>query len=87
MAKKYFVLDTSVLLHDPSALTAFADNEVVLPFKVIEELDKFKKGSDDVGEHARQVIRFLDRMRLKGRLVDGVRVEETGGSIRIVMDD
>ena len=87
MAKKYFVLDTSVLLHDPSALTAFADNEVVLPFKVIEELDKFKKGSDDVGEHARQVIRFLDRLRGKGRLVDGVTVEETGGSVRIVLDD
>ncbi|MCX5675426.1 MAG: PhoH family protein [Planctomycetota bacterium] len=87
MAKKYFVLDTSVLLHDPSALTAFADNEVVLPFKVIEELDKFKKDSDDVGEHARQVIRFLDHLRGKGRLVDGVKVDETGGSVRIVLDD
>jgi PhoH-like ATPase len=87
MAKKYFVLDTSVLLHDPSALTAFADNEVVLPFKVIEELDKFKKGSDDVGEHARQVIRFLDRLRGAGRLADGVPVTETGGTVRIVLDD
>ena len=87
MAKKYFVLDTSVLLHDPSALTAFADNEVVLPFQVIEELDKFKKGSDDVGQHARQVIRFLDRLRVKGRLVDGVKVDETGGTLRIVIDD
>jgi PhoH-like ATPase len=87
MAKKYFVLDTSVLLHDPSALTGFADNEVVLPFKVIEELDKFKKDADDVGEHARQVIRFLDRMRAKGRLSEGVTVDETGGSVRIVMDD
>ena len=87
MPKKYFVLDTSVLLHDPSALTAFADNEVVLPFQVIEELDKFKKGSDDVGQHARQVIRFLDRLRVKGRLVDGVKVDETGGTLRIVIDD
>jgi len=88
MAKKYFVLDTNVLLHDPGALTAFADNEVVLPFRVIEELDKFKKGSDDIGRHARQVIRFLDRLRVKGRLADGgVTVEETGGTVRIVMDD
>ena len=87
MAKKYFVLDTNVLLHDPGALVAFADNEVVLPFKVIEELDTFKKGSDDVSRHARQVIRFLDRLRTKGRLADGVPVEETGGSLRIVMDD
>ena len=87
MAKKYFVLDTSVLLYDPAALTAFADNEVVLPFQVIEELDKFKKGADDTGYNARQVIRFLDRLRGKGRLVDGVAVEETGGTLRVVLED
>ena len=87
MAKKYFVLDTNVLLHDPGALTSFADNEVVLPFQVIEELDKFKKGSDEMNMHARQVIRFLDRLRGKGRLAEGVPVEETGGTLRIVMDD
>jgi PhoH-like ATPase len=87
MAKKYFVLDTSVLLYDPSALTGFADNEVVLPFQVIEELDKFKKGSDDIGQHARQIIRFLDHLRTKGRLVDGVPVEETGGTLRVVLGD
>ncbi|MCX5648422.1 MAG: PIN domain-containing protein, partial [Planctomycetota bacterium] len=87
MAKKYFVLDTNVLLHDPGALTAFADNEVVLPFRVIEELDKFKKGSDDISRHARQVIRFLDRLRVRGRLTEGVAVRETGGTVRIVMDD
>jgi len=86
MAKKYFVLDTSVLLYDPSALTTFADNEVVLPFQVIEELDKFKKGADDTGYNARQVIRFLDRLRQKGRLVAGVAVEETGGTLRVVLE-
>jgi PhoH-like ATPase len=87
MAKKHFVLDTNVLLHDPGALTSFADNEVVLPFTVVEELDKFKKGSDEMGQHARQVIRFLDRLRGKGRLAEGVPIEETGGSLRVVMDD
>jgi len=87
MAKKYFVLDTNVLLHDPTALTAFADNEVVLPFQVIEELDKFKKGSDEVSQHARMVIRALDRLRTKGRLVEGVPVEETGGTVRVVLTD
>jgi len=86
MAKKYFVLDTSVLLYDPAALTAFADNEVVLPFQVIEELDKFKKDPSDTGYNARQVIRFLDRLREKGRLVDGVAVEETGGTLRVVLE-
>ncbi len=87
MAKKYFVLDTNVLLHDPAALTAFADNEVVLPFQVIEELDKFKKGSDETSEHARHVIRALDRLRVKGRLVEGVPIEETGGTLRVVLED
>ena len=87
MAKKCFVLDTNVLLHDPSALMAFGDNEVVLPFQVIEELDGFKKGSDDTSQHARQVIRTLDRLRTKGRLMEGVPVEETGGTLRVVLDD
>lgn len=86
MAKKYFVLDTNVLLYDPAALTAFADNEVVLPFTVIEELDKFKKGSEEINQHTRLVIRFLDRLREKGRLVDGVTIDETGGTLRVVLD-
>ena len=87
MAKKYFVLDTNVLLHDPAALTAFADNEVVLPFQVIEELDKFKKGSDETSQHARHVIRALDRLRVKGRLIEGVPIDETGGTLRVVLED
>ncbi len=87
MAKKSFVLDTNVLLHDPGALTAFADNEVVLPFQVIEELDRFKKGSDEISQHARQAIRFLDRLRQAGRLAEGVPIEQTGGTLRVVMDD
>ncbi|MEO1404720.1 MAG: PIN domain-containing protein, partial [Cyanobacteria bacterium J06635_1] len=44
--KKTFVLDTNVLLHDPSAIKRFEDNEVVLPITIIEELDRFKKRPD-----------------------------------------
>ena len=51
---KYFVLDTNVLLHNPGSLFAFADNHVIIPFDVLEELDKFKKDSTDVGRSARQ---------------------------------
>ena len=65
---KHFVLDTNVLLHNPNALFMFADNEVVIPFDVIEELDKFKTNSDDLGRNARTVIRYLDSLRLRGRL-------------------
>ena len=81
--KKHFVLDTNVLLHNPAALFMFKDNEVVLPFTVLEELDKFKKQNDDVGRNAREVIRHLDRLRCQGRLTDGVMWNGQGGRIRV----
>ncbi len=48
--RKIFVLDTNVLLHSASALTSFADNEVVLTIEAIEELDEFKKDNDEKRE-------------------------------------
>ncbi len=84
--KKYFVLDTSVLLHNPGALFSFDDNEVVIPFDVLEELDKFKKDTNDVGRNARTVIRHLDHLREKGHLNDGVRWNGHHGCIRVAMD-
>ncbi len=83
---KYFVLDTSVLLHNPGALFSFADNEVVVPFDVLEELDKFKKDSNDVGRNARMVIRHLDQLRERGHLATGVRWNGHGGCIRVAME-
>jgi PhoH-like ATPase len=80
---KHFVLDTNVLLHNPSALFMFADNEVVIPFAVLEELDKFKKQNDDVGRNARQVIRHLDKLRVKGHLSEGVKWNGHGGKVRV----
>src|SRR6476659_11389404 len=78
---KTFVLDTNVLLHNPNALFMFKDNEVIIPFDVIEELDKFKAGTDDLGRNARTVIRHLDQLRAKGSLSEGVAVEQTGGRV------
>jgi len=83
--KKSFVLDTNVLLHNAAALTSFADNEVVIPFDVIEELDKFKSENNELGRNARTVIRFLDRLRAKGNLREGVPIEETGGTLRVTL--
>lgn len=80
---KHFVLDTNVLLHNPNALFMFDDNAVVIPFAVLEELDKFKKGNDDVARNAREVIRHLDSLREKGHLSDGVRWNGHGGTIRV----
>jgi PhoH-like ATPase len=71
-AIKHFVLDTNVLLHNPNALFSFADNHVIIPFDVLEELDKFKKDSTDVGRSARTAIRHIDTLREKGHLNDGV---------------
>lgn len=79
--RKYFVLDTNVLLHNPAALFMFADNDVVIPFAVLEELDKFKKENDDVGRNAREVIRKLDSLRLKGNLSEGVPWNGNGGRV------
>ena len=62
---KTFVLDTNVLLHNASSMECFADNDIVIPMAVIEELDKFKKNSDELGRNARRVIRHLDRLREK----------------------
>ena len=84
---KTFVLDTNVLLHNPVSLYMFEDNEVVIPFAVLEELDKFKKQNDDVGRNAREVIRQLDTLRVKGHLAEGVAWNGHGGSIRVEFDN
>lgn len=71
-AIKQFVLDTNVLLHNPNAIFVFQEHNVVIPFAVIEELDKMKRKDDDLGRNARECIRHLDRLRAQGRLIDGV---------------
>ena len=64
--RKNFVLDTNVLLHDPRAIFHFADNNVVIPIYVIEEIDTFKKELSELGRNARQVARCLDEFRDEG---------------------
>lgn len=61
--KKYFVLDTNVLLHNRSALETFKNNYVVIPMTVIEELDRFKTHADELGRNARASIRYIDGLR------------------------
>lgn len=71
---KTFVLDTNVLLHNPKAIFVFQENNVVIPFAVLEELDTFKTSNNDLGRAARAVIRYLDALRENGRLIDGVKL-------------
>jgi len=82
LSSKTFVLDTNVLLHNAACIESFADNTVVLPMAVIEELDQFKKHNDELGRNARHVIRHLDTLRSQGNLRDGVPLPN-GGSLRI----
>lgn len=60
--KKLFVLDTNVLLHDPSALFRFEEHDLFLPMLVLEELDQCKRGLTDTARNARQSSRFLDEL-------------------------
>lgn len=83
--RKYFVLDTNVLLHNADSIASFADNVVVLPMSVIEELDRFKSHNDELGRNARMVIRELDKLRNMGRLSEGVPMEN-GGLLKIVIE-
>jgi len=78
MKKKTFVLDTNVLLFDPSAIMKLGANDIVIPITVIEEIDKFKKDLNENGRNARQVSRFLDNMRRRGSLLDGVQLDNKG---------
>mgnify|MGYP003951668929 CR=1 FL=1 len=81
--KKTYVLDTSVYLTEAAALRAFTskNNDVVIPLKVLEEIDKHKKRQDSVGHNARQIIRRLDELRADGNLHKGVR---TGRGMGVV---
>ncbi|MGF1604585.1 MAG: PhoH family protein [Thermosynechococcaceae cyanobacterium] len=82
--KKVFVLDTNVLLHDPTAMQQFEDNDVVLPMTIIEELDRFKKQPEETGRNARQVSRHLDSLRHEGNLFEGITLDG-GGSLRVAL--
>ncbi len=63
--KRLFVLDTNVLMHDPTALFRFQEHDIFLPMAVLEELDQSKKGVTEVARNVRQVNRFLDEITCK----------------------
>jgi PhoH-like ATPase len=85
--KKTYVLDTNVLLHDPHAFKKFEDNDLILPIYVIEEIDQFKRESNERGRNARTVTRLLDTLREQGgSLAQGVPVGD-GGTLRVFVPD
>ena len=79
---KNYILDTNILLHDPNSLLSFEENNVLIPIEVIEEIDRFKRESTELGQNARAVSRMLDGYRGEGSLSEGVKLP-TGGKLRI----
>tara|TARA_R100000808_G_C2141243_1_gene149033 strand:- start:872 stop:2179 length:1308 start_codon:yes stop_codon:yes gene_type:complete len=79
--KKVYVLDTNVLLTDHKSIYGYANNDIVIPLKVLEEIDKHKKRHDGVGVNARGIIRILDNLRAKGNLHKGVRLRKGKGIV------
>jgi len=85
-AVRTFVLDTSVLLSDPRALTRFAEHAVVLPVVVITELEA-KRHHPELGYFARAALRMLDDLRIHhGALSDPIPVNDAGGTVRVELN-
>ncbi len=84
MAKKNYVIDTSVFLSDPNSIYKFQNNDIFIPLKVLEEIDKHKKRQDSVGFNARKIIKILDGYRTKGCLVKGIRIGRRQGLLKVI---
>lgn len=88
MAMKTFILDTNVILHDSNCIMNFADNNIIIPMVVLEEVDKFKKGDEQKNFQARNFIRTLDSLYTDS--IDfkiGAKLGESKGTLRIDTDN
>ena len=84
MAKKNYLLDTSVYLTDADAIFRFDNHDIFIPLKVLEEIDKHKKRQDSVGANARRIIRTLDELRTIGDLQKGIRIGKGKGLVKVM---
>lgn len=90
MASEIYIIDTSVCLTDSSCIYHYGEADIVIPMKVLEEIDKHKKRQDSVGSNARSIIREFDLLRERGGLQDGVSLGDTKGSLfvaRVPLDN
>ncbi|MFO1019973.1 MAG: PhoH family protein [Planctomycetales bacterium] len=83
---KLFVLDTNVILHDAGCLRNFQENDVAVPITVLEELDRFKKGNEDINFQARAFLRRVDEVTGDLLSPEGASLGSGLGSIRVVLD-
>lgn len=83
LKKKLFVLDTNVLIHDPTALFRFQEHDIYLPMVVLEELDRAKKGVSEIARNVRQAGRFLDELMAqasKAEIDQGLSLPKSGNN-------
>ena len=81
--KKTYILDTNVFLTNANSVYEFRNNDIIVPLKVLDEIDKHKKRQDGVGLNARMIIRILDELRSKGNLHKGVRIRKGSGILSV----
>lgn len=86
-AKKNFVLDTNVILHDYNCIQNFEENDIYLPIVVLEELDKFKKGNEQINYNAREFVRELDALTSNDLFLKGAPLGPGKGTLYIVTGD
>ncbi|MYL32995.1 AAA family ATPase [Pontibacillus yanchengensis] len=82
---KIYVIDTNVLLQDPNSIYSFEKHEIVIPAVVLEEVDSKKRNMDEIGRNAREVSRIMDKLRVQGKLHDGVKLI-SGGTLRVELN-
>lgn len=83
-AKKNFVIDTNVILHDYKCLENFQENDIYLPIVVLEELDKFKKGNEQINFNAREFVRQLDNISDDDLFTKGASLGKNRGRLFVI---
>ncbi len=83
--RKLFVLDTNVPLHDANCLNAFKEHDLAIPIAVLEELDQFKKGHQDINFQAREFLRRLDALTGDVTSERGASLGDGRGSLRVML--
>ena len=82
-SEKIFVLDTNVILHDATCIQNFENNEVVVPISALEELDKFKRGNEQIHYNAREFLRLLDELSVNSTTND---FDQSDGKVKVVVN-
>ena len=84
--RKLFVIDTNVVLHDSTCIHQFEENDIVVPISVLEELDHFKRGNEQLHFNAREFLRQLDELSNQKSTDDSNLQDQKQGKVRVVVN-